>query len=410
MFYILPYLAFFDFLWSCCVFHETEYNTPVPKAEIITIGTEILLGEIVDTNTHTIARALRDEGIDLYWTSTVGDNLERIAEAIRTGIARSEIIIATGGLGPTIDDPTREAVARAIGVETEFREELWQQVIDRFARFGREPTENNRRQAYIPQGAIAVENPVGTAPAFIVETPTTAIIALPGVPREMEHLMQHNILPYLRERFELKGIIKTRVLHTAGAGESQIDDRIGDLETGSNPTVGLSAHAGQVDVRITAKADSEEAANQLIAAVEEELRERLGDWVYGTDEDTLEGAALANVAEKGWKLIVVEAGLSGGLTQRLVNVHNAFFTGGEVLPHAPDIEELEEICRQSMGSKGADACLGVSLHTGAEKQDLHLVAITPVKEKTFSRSYGGPPSMAAQWAVSLCINFIRRWS
>lgn len=410
MFYILPYLGIFDFLWGCCVFHENEYNTPVPNAEIITIGTEILLGEIVDTNTRYIARTLRDEGIDLYWTSTVGDNLERIAEAIRAGMTRSEIIITTGGLGPTIDDPTREAVARAIGVETEFREELWQQVLDRFARFGRKPTENNRRQAYLPQGAIAVENAVGTAPAFIAETKTSVIAALPGVPREMEHLMQHDILPYLRERFELKGLIKARVLHTAGAGESQIDERIGDLETGSNPTVGLSAHAGQVDVRITAKADSEEEANQLITPVEAELRERLGDWVYGADEDTLESTALVNVAQKGWKLIVVEAGLSGGLTQRLIDVHNDFFTGGEVLPHSPDLDELEEICRQAMASKNADACLGVSLHTGAEKQDLHLVAITPVQARTFSRSYGGPPLLAPQWAVSLCLNSIRRWS
>ncbi len=157
----------------------------MPKAEIITIGTEILLGEIVDTNSRFIARALRDEGVDLYWTSTVGDNPERIAEAVRSGMERSEIIISTGGLGPTVDDPTRDAVALALGVETEFREELWQQVIDRFARFGREPTQNNRRQAYVPQGAIAIENPVGTAPAFIVETKKNAIIALPGVPREM---------------------------------------------------------------------------------------------------------------------------------------------------------------------------------------------------------------------------------
>jgi competence/damage-inducible protein CinA-like protein len=380
----------------------------MPKAEIITIGTELLLGEIVDTNSRYIARALRDEGVDLYWTSTVGDNEARIAEAIRAGMARSEIIISTGGLGPTVDDPTREAVARAVGVETEFREELWQQVLDRFARFGRKPTENNRRQAYIPQGAIPVENPVGTAPAFIVETKTNAIIALPGVPREMEHLMRHEILPYLRKRFKLKGIIKARVLHTAGAGESQIDELIGDLEAGSNPTVGLSAHAGQVDVRITAKADSNEEADQLIEAVEVELRERLGDWVYGADGDTLEGSALDNMSEKGWKLAVVEAGLSGRLTQRMVEVGNPFFVGGEVLAQAPGMEKLEKTCHKFLESKGAEACLGIALHTGEERQNLHLIAITPVKERTFSRSYGGPPLMASRWAVNLGLNYIRR--
>ena len=380
----------------------------MPKAEIISIGTELLLGEIVDTNSRYIARALRDEGVDLYWTSTVGDNPERIAEAVRAGLERSEIIISTGGLGPTIDDPTREAIALAMGVENEFRQELWQQVIDRFARFGREPTENNKRQAFIPKGAIPVENPVGTAPAFIVETKKNAIIALPGVPREMEYLMQHDILPYLRERFELKGIIKARVLHTAGAGESQIDEIIGDLEEGSNPTVGLAAHAGQVDVRITAKADSEEEAKNLIAPVETELRKRLGDWVYGADGDTLESAALANMVEKGWKLVVVEAGLGGRVTQRLADTHDSIFLGGEVLTTQPDIEELEQFCQEYMQSKNADACLGVALHTGAEKQDIQLIALTPIKERKFSRSYGGPPLMAPRWAVSLCLNYVRR--
>ncbi|MDH5606280.1 MAG: molybdopterin-binding protein, partial [Anaerolineae bacterium] len=250
------------------------------KAEILTIGTEILLGEIVDTNSRHIARALRDAGIDLFWTSTVGDNPERIAEAIRAGLDRSEIIITTGGLGPTVDDPTREAVAMAFGVKTVFKEELWQQVIDRFTRFGRTPTENNKRQAYIPEGASAIENPVGTAPAFMMETDTQVVISLPGVPREMENLLKHMVLPYLRERYKLSGLIKARVLRTAGVGESVIDEKISDLEEGYNPTVGLAAHAGSVDVRITAKAQSEEEADQLIGPVEAELRKRLGDWIY----------------------------------------------------------------------------------------------------------------------------------
>lgn len=378
------------------------------KAEIITIGTELLLGEIVDTNSRYIARTLRDEGIDLYWTSTVGDNVDRIAEAVRSGMARSEIIISTGGLGPTVDDPTRDAIAKAVEVETEFREDLWQQVIERFARWGHTPTENNKRQAYVPQGATAVKNPVGTAPAFIVETEKNAIIALPGVPREMEYLMQNEVLPYLRKRFNLKGIIKARILHTAGIGESQIDAVIGDLEAGSNPTVGLSAHAGQVDVRITAKAESHDEANQLIEEVEADLRERLGDAIYGADKDTLENAALVNLQEKGWKLTVVEAGLGGRLTQGMADTGNPCFVGGEVLTSTPGIEELEEICQNAVDAKHAEAAFGVSLHTGEEKQDMHLVAITPVKTRRFSRSYGGPPLLATRWAVNMCLDYIRR--
>ena len=232
----------------------------MPSAEIVTIGTEILLGEIVDTNTRHIALALRDLGLDLFRTVTIGDNVERIAAAIRDSMQRTDIIITTGGLGPTVDDPTREAIARAAGLETEFSEELWQQVIETISRYGRKPSENQRRQAVIPKGAIPIRNPVGTAPAFIVETPRTTIISLPGVPHEMEHILHESVIPYLRKRYSLRQVIKVRVLHCAGLGEGTIDEKIGDLETLANPTVGLATHTGVVDVRIAAKAESEPVA------------------------------------------------------------------------------------------------------------------------------------------------------
>jgi competence/damage-inducible protein CinA-like protein len=377
-------------------------------AEILTIGTEILLGEIVDTNSRFIARKLRDHGIDIYWLSTVGDNPERIAEAIRQGMQRSEIIISTGGLGPTIDDPTREAAAMAIGVKTEFRPELWQQVLDRFARFGRTPTDNNKRQAYVPQGAIAIENPVGTAPAFIVETEKNAFIALPGVPREMEHLMEHAVIPYLRERFGLQGLIKARILRTAGAGESAIDQQISDLETLSNPTVGLSAHAGSVDIRITAKAETDLEADQLIQPIEAELRLRLGQWIFGADEETLEETALAHLEELSWNLAVVEAGLGGRLTQRLAKTGHPAFLGGEVLAEHPNPAQLMSACRTFRQSRQADLCIGIALHRGEEKQNLRLVILSPIKERTINRSYGGPPKMAERWAVNMCLDLLRR--
>jgi len=292
----------------------------MPSAEIITIGTEILLGEIVDTNAHYIARQLRDAGIDLYRKTTVGDNAERIAQAIQQAMERSEIILTTGGLGPTVDDPTRDAVALALNRKTEFHQALWEQIQERFRRFNREPTENNKRQAFIPSDSLPIENPVGTAPSFIASEGTCTIISLPGVPREMEYLLDNAALPYLRERYKLTGMIKARILHTAGVGESQIDDLIADLETLSNPTIGLSAHSGQVDIRITAKADSEVKADQLIADVEIEVRKRLGVWIYGADQDTLEEAALRAVSELGWTLTVVESGLGGELIQRLSNM------------------------------------------------------------------------------------------
>ncbi|MES0344817.1 MAG: competence/damage-inducible protein A, partial [Anaerolineales bacterium] len=190
------------------------------EAEIITIGTELLLGELVDTNTRYIARALREIGLDLYRTSTVGDNIDRIAEEVQASMQRADAVITTGGLGPTIDDPTREGIAKACGVETIFVPELWQQIEERFSGFGSVPTENNRRQAYIPAGSIPIENSVGTAPGFIVETDHSVVISMPGVPAEMQHLLVNDVIPYLKQRLGLKSIIKSRIVRTSGIGES----------------------------------------------------------------------------------------------------------------------------------------------------------------------------------------------
>ncbi len=381
----------------------------MPTAEIITIGTELLLGETVDTNTRYIARSLRDAGVALYRTSTVGDNEERIAQILREGMQRAEIIITTGGLGPTVDDPTREAVALAMGAETEFRPELWEQIEERFRRYGRTPTENNRRQAYVPQGAIGVENEVGTAPSFIVETEHHAIISLPGVPREMEHLLGKKIIPYLRERYNLRGLIKARVLHTSGVGESAIDARIGDLERLTNPTVGMAAHAGQVDVRITAKAESEAEADACIYQVEDQLRERLGNWIYGADEETLEEVALSVLAKRGDNLTVVEAGLGGRLLRRLAQTNDPIFFGGEILSPPPKETEFVEAVRQTCQNHAqAQVCLGVMLEPGETQQTMHLVLLTPEGENYKKHTYGGPPQMAPLWTVNLSLDYLRK--
>lgn len=378
----------------------------MPSSEIITIGTEILLGEIIDTNARYLARTLRDAGVDLYHKTTVGDNVKRIAQAIQGSLERCQIVITTGGLGPTVDDPTREAVALAVGVDLEFRPELWDQIQARFRRFNRQPTENNRRQAYIPSGAIPIENPVGTAPCFIFEMDNRCVISLPGVPREMEYLTKKAVLPYLRERYNLKGIIKARILHTVGAGESQIDDLIGDLEELSNPSVGLSAHSGQVDVRITAKADSDEQADALIQPVEETIRKRLGKWVYGADQDSLEEIALQNLAGKNWKLVAVEAGLNGHLIRLLSNVKGSFLEG-EVLTDTPNPNELFSRTEELRHSRNADVGLGVAIYPGKEKQDVQLVLITPEGTQHYTRPYGGAPGNAPRWALHHSLDALR---
>jgi len=381
----------------------------MPSAEIITIGTEILLGEIVDTNTRYIARTLRGLGIDLYRTITIGDNIERIADAIRDSLRRADIVITTGGLGPTIDDPTREAVAKAVGVETEFREDLWQQVVEVIARYGRKPSENQKRQAYVPQGAIGVPNPVGTAPCFIVEAPSPlrpspdgrgvgvrAIISLPGVPNEMEHILHESIIPYLQRRFNLNEIIKVRILHCAGLGEGTIDEKIGDLETLSNPTVGLAAHTGVVDIRIAAKAHSEAEADAMIAQVEKQVRQRLGDHIFGADEDRLEDAALDAVAKRGWTLTAIEAGLDGLLARKI--------------PHTASLPDLEpaallDALRAARTESRADAALGLAIYPDERAAEMAL--ITPHGEKTHRITYGGPPRSLPRWSVNLALNWLR---
>jgi len=381
----------------------------MPSAEIISIGTELLLGEIVDTNAPYLARLLRDIGVDLYRKTTVGDNTKRIAQIIRESLERCDIIITTGGLGPTVDDPTREAIAQALNVPTEYRPELWEQIQARFQRYGRLPTENNRRQAFIPQGALAVENLVGTAPSFIIDQNGKVIISLPGVPKEMEFLMQNQIIPYLRTRFDLHGMIKARVLHTAGVGESQIDDIIGDLETWNNPTIGLLAHSGQVDIRITAKADSENEADQMIQNLEKILRERLGEMIYGVDQETLESKAFENLSTKSWTLAILEAGLNGDLIKRLAS-NPVIYLGGTALENPPGPDELKELTLSLHQKSFAQVALGVSLIPGREKQDIYFCLVTPQGIQQLDRSYGGAPGNAPRWAVNHALDLLRRLS
>jgi competence/damage-inducible protein CinA-like protein len=386
----------------------------MPSAEIITIGTEILLGEIVDTNTRYIARVLRGMGVDLYRTITIGDNVERIASAIHNSMQRAEIVITTGGLGPTVDDPTRDAVAKAIGVETEFREDLWEQVVATIARYGRKPSENQKRQAYVPKGALGIPNPVGTAPCFIVGYPSSnraeqsgsgdeagvkesVVISLPGVPNEMEYILHESIIPYLQKRFNLNEIIKIRILHCAGLGEGMIDEKIADLETLSNPTVGLAAHTGVVDIRIAVKAKNEAEADEMIAKIENDIRERLGPIVFGADEDRLETVTLNEVAKRGWTLAAIESGLDGLLARKIP--HTASFA--DLTPAS-----LMDALRKTRAETNADAALGVAVYV--EERAAEMVLITPKGEKTHRITYGGPPRSLPRWSVHLALDWLRR--
>jgi len=288
------------------------------NAEVIAIGTEILLGEITDTNSVFIARTLRDLGINLYFMTSVGDNEKRIADSIRIALNRAQIVITCGGLGPTIDDMTRQSVADATGRGLTFHQQLLDQIAERFSGFRVQMTENNRRQAFVPDDAVIIENPVGTAPSFAVEVGDKAVISLPGVPREMKYLMIEKIVPYLRQRYGITGsIIKAKVLKAAGIGESALDELIGkELLEASNPTVGLAAHSGQIDVRITAKAESSAEADAMIAEIETQLRQRIQPYIYGVDNDTIEQALIEALKAQNGSLFIAEIGVDPLVSER----------------------------------------------------------------------------------------------
>jgi len=285
--------------------------------EIVSIGTEILLGELTDTNSVFISRTLRDLGVNIYFMTSVGDNEERIASALKIALSRADIVITCGGLGPTIDDMTRSSVALATDRGLTFHQNLLDQIAERFKGFNVKMTDNNRRQAYLPDNAIVIENPVGTAPSFVVEQGDKAVISLPGVPREMKFLMTENVVPYLQQKYQL-GIIKARTLKTAGIGESALDDLLGsDLLENSNPSIGLAAHSGQIDVRITAKADSEKVADELIKHTELLVRERVNKFIFGAENDELDQVLADLIVNLNRKISIAEAGTEDVLISEL---------------------------------------------------------------------------------------------
>jgi nicotinamide-nucleotide amidase len=304
------------------------------KAEIIAIGSELLLGQLVDTNSSYIAKRLAEHGIELIQTSTVGDDLSRIEEVLREAIQRSSIVITTGGLGPTEDDLTREGVANVFKRPLVFQPHLMEQIEAMFKRRGFRMAENNRKQAYIPEGAIPIENPKGTAPGFIMEYPTGSILSIPGVPFEMKYLMENAVIPYIKKRFALKHeIIQYKVLRACGLGESAIGLQINDLmKEGNNPSVGTLASLGDIKIRITAKASHPEEATTMIQRVEEEIRNRLGSLIYGVDEETLQGNITRELERVKLTLSVVEAFTGGNISQKLAGTSSPSFIHGTILP------------------------------------------------------------------------------
>ena len=301
------------------------------NAEIVAIGSELLLGQIVDTNSAWMAQRLTALGVNLYFKSVVGDNPGRMREVLQRALERADIVITSGGLGPTQDDLTREIVAQVTGRKLVFDETMLEWVEGHFKRRGRSMTPNNRRQAFMPEGAIRVNNPNGTAPCFVVEDPNGVIISLPGVPVELKWLFENEVEPYLRTKFNLAEVIHYRVLKIIGVGESAVDDKVGHLIANSvNPTVGVLALPGQVDVRIAAKAANREDAMKMIAPLEAEVRNLLGPAIFAVDEETMENVVGKLLRERNKTIAVYEDVSCGLLAERIQTASPEHFLAGLV--------------------------------------------------------------------------------
>src|SRR6476660_6665685 len=310
-------------------------------AEIVAIGSELLLGKIVDTNSAWMAQRLTALGVNLYFKSVVGDNPGRMKEVIQRAMERSDIVITSGGLGPTQDDLTREVVAEVTGRKLVQSAEMLEQVEAHFRRRGRAMTPNNIRQSYMPEGALPVENPNGTAPCFIVEDSRSIIYCLPGVPVEMKWLFENEVEPYLRKKFHLAEVIQYRVLKVIGIGESAVDDKIGHLiANSSNPTVGVLALPGQVDVRIAAKAANRDEAMKLIAPLEAEVRELLGNAIFAADDENMEQVVGRLLGEQNKTVATCEDLTGGQLAERLQTASTEHFGAGFICNNEPAVRAL----------------------------------------------------------------------
>ena len=406
------------------------------RAEIVGVGTELLLGQISDTNAQWISQRLAEIGVDVLRHQAVGDNHERIVAALRLAVSRSDVVIVTGGLGPTQDDITREAIAAVAGVPLVRDRSIAAAITQRFARMRREMPESNLRQAAVPQGARTIAPRRGTAPGLIVQVGDARIYALPGVPIEMKEMMQDRVVPELSAEVGPSGIA-SRIVRCVGVAESKIAEELDDLFHGSsNPTVAYLAGGGEVKVRITAKASSLTEAEQLIDPVADEVVRRLGDAVTGTQDEDLEVVVGRLLRERGRTLALGESLTGGGVAFRVTSVpgSSAYFRGGVVVYTGDAKRDLLGVSAQTIARDGvvSEACaremaagarrvlgadIGVALTgvAGPEPEDgiePGLVWIgLDADDVNHARSITAPPDRAIvrRWAEQAALDLLRRY-
>jgi nicotinamide-nucleotide amidase len=372
------------------------------KAEIITSGTELLLGEITDSNTPYVAGQLAALGIDLYYSSTVGDNYQRFLGVLKQAWERSDLIITTGGLGPTQGDITRDVIAGLLGEELTIDPDLKRELIEFFSRRGVEMPENNFRQATIIPSAVALRNTSGTAPGWWVEKEGRIIVTLPGPPAELQTMWNYQVLPRLKK---MSGaIIVSRTIKTWGLSEARVDEMVSPFLATANPTLAMYAGTEGIRLRITAKADTEDDARSLITEREKDIRGILENYIWGTDDETLEGIVGQLLRSKNITLAVAESFTGGLLAGALTGVPESrgFFLGGMIIPlkiAKDSAESALKIANRARLEFGADIGIAIDGNTSAtddRTRDTAYIAIdTESDQKTVKANY---PSRLPQMA------------
>lgn len=404
------------------------------RAEIISCGTELLLGQITDTNATYLAQNLAGLGIDLYYVSQVGDNLERIIETLQRAWQRSDLIVMTGGLGPTEDDLTRESISALLGETMQVDPEQEATLRARFVHANMPMLERNVKQATLIPSAQSLGNPVGSAPGWWVEKDNHIIVAMPGVPREMFRMWQEEVVPRLSKH--TGGLIFTRLLRVYGLGESLVEELLGSLIHNTNPTVATYAKSDAVDVRISAKAEDLEQASQLVAEMEERARQVLGHHVFGIEGDTLAGMIGKQLQEHHQTLSVMES-LTGGLLASTITDFQSsskHFVGG-IVAYSSDLKIQMGVPQEILDHYGAvseetvramahavrehfrtDFGIGVTGVAGPDKQEdkpigtIHIAVEGPKGMITdMGPGWRGERSDNKRYAVLSALNLLRRY-
>ena len=403
------------------------------RAEIISIGTEILLADIQDTNAHYIAQRLPALGIDLYYMHQIGDNQARLSELMQTALQRSDLVLCTGGLGPTEDDITRDAIAAAVGETASINADAEAHLRSFFSSRGIDMPERNLKQAtIIPSGEI-VPNPAGTAPGWWVENDDGIIVAMPGPPAEMSGMWSNEVAPRLAERSD-GDVIISRTIKTVGIGEGHVDEMVSPLLKSANPTIGVYSKADGIHLRLTAKAASAREANLLIHPVEEEIRGLFGTAVWGADEDTLAGAVGDLLKQRQLSVAVMESATGGLLASTLTDVPGAsdYFKGGLVtysedtkirygVPAQTILDNgvVSEATAVAMAAAvraelGADIGIGITgvagpdPHGGQPVGAIHIGVETPSGKSHTTYVFAQTREAIKRRAVTTCLLLIRR--